>query len=67
MIISNKEKEDIMKIVDSLKDSDILLKGFIKASENEAKKKKDAFCGNYQVLWVLATLSNISLAGRSFI
>ena len=39
MIISNKEREDIVKIVDSLKDSDILLKEFIKTSENEAKKR----------------------------
>lgn len=40
MIISNKGREDIVKIVDSLKDSDILLKEFIKTSENEAKKKR---------------------------
>ena len=36
-IISNEEMEDIMKIVKSLEDSDLLIKGISKTIQNEAK------------------------------
>ena len=38
LIISNNEMEDIIKIVKSLKDSGLLLKGFSKTIQNEAKE-----------------------------
>ena len=43
LIISNEEVNDIMKIVQALKDSNILLKGVTKTSKNETKKQKGSF------------------------
>ena len=43
LIISNEETNDIMKIVQSLEDSNILLKGVTKTIENEAKMRKGGF------------------------
>ena len=40
LIISNEEMNDIMKIVQALEDSDILLKGVTKTIKNETKKQK---------------------------
>ena len=40
LIISNEEINDIMKIVQSLEDSNILLKGVTKTMENETKEQK---------------------------
>ena len=40
LIISNEEKNDIMKIVQALEDSNILLKGATKAIKNETKEQK---------------------------
>ena len=41
LIISNEEMEDIMKIVDSLEGSSLLIKGGSKTIENETKNKKE--------------------------
>ena len=43
LIISNDEMEDIIKIVKSLEDSGLLLKGVSEAIQNEAKKQKGGF------------------------
>ena len=43
LIISNDEMEDIIKIVESLEDSDLLLKGVSEAIPNEAKEQKGGF------------------------
>ena len=43
LIISNEEINDIMKIVQTLEDSNILLKGVTKTIENEAKEQKGVF------------------------
>ena len=43
MIISNKEMNDMMKIVQALEDSNILLKGVTKTIENETKEQKGGF------------------------
>ena len=40
LIISNKEMNDIMKIIQALEDSNILLKGVTKTINNETKKQK---------------------------
>ena len=41
LIISNKEMEDIIKIVQSLEDSGLLLKDFNETIQNEVKGQKD--------------------------
>ena len=40
LIISNEEMNDIMKIVEALEDSNILLKGVTKTIKNETKEQK---------------------------
>ena len=42
LIISNEEMNDIMKIVQALKDSNILIKGVTKTIKNETKEQKGA-------------------------
>ena len=42
-IISNDEMEEIMKIVKSLEDSNLLLKGVSEKIQNEAKEQKAGF------------------------
>ena len=42
-IISNKEMDDIMKLVKSLKYASLLIKGVSKTIQNEAKKQKGGF------------------------
>ena len=53
LIISNEEMNDIMKIVQALEDSNILLKGVTKTIKNETKEKKGGFlsmlCGTLGV------------------
>ena len=43
VVISNEEINDIMKIVQSLEDSGILLKGVTKTIKNETKEQKGGF------------------------
>ena len=43
LIISNEEMNDIMKIVQALEDSNILLKGVTKTIKNETKEQKRGF------------------------
>ena len=43
LIISNKEMNGIMKIVQALEDSNILLKGVTKTIKNETKEQKGGF------------------------
>ena len=43
MIISNEEMEDIMKIVKSLEQSGLLIKGIRETIKNEAKEQKGEF------------------------
>ena len=43
LIIPNEEMNDIMKIVQTLEDSNILLKGVIKTIKNETKEQKGGF------------------------
>ena len=43
LIISNEEMNDIMKIVQALEDSNILLKGLAKTIENETIEQKGGF------------------------
>ena len=43
LILSNNEMEDIIKIVKSLEDSGLLLKGVTEAVQNEVKEQKGGF------------------------
>ena len=43
LIISNEEMNDIMKIVQALQDSNILLTGVTKTIKNETKDQKGGF------------------------
>ena len=45
LIISNEKTNDIIKIVQALEDSNILLKGVTKTIENETKEQKGGFLG----------------------
>ena len=45
LMISNKEMEDIMKIVKSLEASGLLIKGVSETIKNEAKEQKRGFIG----------------------
>ena len=58
LIISNEEINDIMKIVQALEDSNILLKGVTKTIKNETEKQKGGFLS-----MLLATLE-ASLLGN---
>ena len=63
LIISNEEMNDIMKIVQALEDSNILLKGVTKTIENEAKEQKGGFLS--MLLGTLgASLSGNLLRGK---
>ena len=50
LITSNKEMNDIMKIVQALEDYNILLKGFTKTIKNETKEQKGGFLSMFWVL-----------------
>ena len=43
LIISNEEMSDVMKIVQALQDSNIILNGVTKTVENETKEQKGGF------------------------
>ena len=58
LIISNEEINDIMKIIQALEDSDILLKGVTKTIKNETKDQKEGF------LRMLLGTSGASLLGN---
>ena len=45
LIISNDEMDDILKIVKSLEDSGVLLKGVTETIQNEAKEQRGGFLG----------------------
>ena len=53
LIIFNEEMKDIIKIVESLKDSGLLIKGVSETIKNEAKEQKGGFPG--MLLGILGT------------
>ena len=62
-MISNDEMEDIIKIVESLKDSGLLLKGVSETIQNEAKEQKGGF-HNMLLDTLGASLLGNMLAGK---
>ena len=63
LIISNEEMNDIMKIVQALEDSNILLKGVTKTIEDETKEQKGGFL-NMLLGTLGASLLRNLLAGK---
>ena len=66
LIISNEEMNDIMKIVQALEDSNILLKGVTKTIKNETKEKKGVFLGMSLGTLGTSLLGNM-LAGKGMV
>ena len=63
LIIPNDEMEDIIKIVKSLEDSGLSLKGVSEATQNEAKEQKRGFLSMLLGTLAASLLGNI-LAGK---
>ena len=63
LIISNKEMNDIMKIVQALEDSDILLKGVTETIKNKTKKREGGFLGTLAGILGSILLQNL-LSGK---
>ena len=60
LIISNEEMNDIMKIVQALEDSNILLKGVTKTIKNETKEQKGEFLNMLLGILGASLLGNLS-------
>ena len=63
-IISNKEMEDIMKVVKSLEESGLLIKGITETIQNEAKEQEGGFLRTLLDTLAASMLKNM-LAGKS--
>ena len=66
LINSNKEMNDIMKIVQALEDSNILLKGVTKTIKNETKEQKGGFLSMLLGTLGASLLGNL-LAGKGIV
>ena len=66
LIISNEEMSDIMKIVQALQDSNILLKGFTTTIKNETKEQKGGFLSMLLGTLGASLLGNL-LAGKGIV
>ena len=66
MIISNEEMNDIMKIVQGLEDSNILLKGVTKTIKNETVEQKGGFLSMLLGTLGASLLGNI-LSGKGLV
>ena len=64
-IISNEEMDDIMKIVKSLKEFRLLIKGFSETIQNKAKEQKGAFLSMF-LGTLVASLLGYLLTGKEF-
>ena len=73
LIISNDEIEDIIKIVKSLEDSGLLLKGVSETVQNEAKEQKGGFLSmllgtlGASLLENILTVQGINRAGEGIV
>ena len=66
LIISNKKMNDIMRIVQTLADSNILLKGITRTIKNEIKHQKGGFLSMLLGTFGASLLGNI-LAGKGIV
>ena len=73
LIISNDEMEDIIKIVKSLEDSGLLLKGVTETVQNEVKEQKGGFLSmllgtlGASLLENILTVQGINRAGEGIV
>ena len=67
LIISNEEMNDVIKIVQALEDSNILLKGVTKTIENETKEQKGGFFLSMLLGTVGASLLGNLLTGKGIV
>ena len=63
LITSNKKMNDIIKIIQALEDSNILLKGITKTINNETKEQKEGFLSMLLGTLGVSLLGNM-LAGK---
>ena len=66
LIISNEEMNDIIKIVQALENSNILLKGATETIKNETKEQKGGFLGTLVVTLRSISLGNL-LSGKGIV
>ena len=66
LIISNEEMNDIMKIIQTLEDSNILLKRVTKTIRNETKEQKGGFLSMLLGTLAASLLGNL-LAGKGIV
>ena len=66
LIISNEEMNDIIKIIQSLEDSNILLKGVTNTVKNEAKEQKGGFLSMLSGTLGASLLGNV-LSGKGIV
>ena len=66
LIISNEQMNDIMKIIQALEDSNILLKGVTKTIKNETKEQKGGFLSMLLGTLGASLLGNL-LAGKGIV
>ena len=66
LIVSNEEMNDIMRIVQALEDSNILLKGVTKTIKNKTKEQKGGFLSMLLGTLGASLLGNI-LAGKGIV
>ena len=66
LIISNKKMNDIMKIVQAVEDSNILLKGVTKTIKNEKREQEGGFLSMLLVTLGASLLENL-LSGKEIV
>ena len=66
LITSNEEMNDIIKIVKSVEDSGLLIKGVSETIKNEEKEQKRGFLGGASLLGNLLTGKGTIRAGEHF-
>ena len=64
LIIEQEDMNDIMKIIETLKNSDILLKRVTKAIENETKEQRGGFLGILLGTLGASLLGNLLTGGK---
>ena len=67
LIISNNEMNDIIKIVKSLEDSEVLLKGFSETIKHEAKEQRGGFLSMLFGTLGASLLGNLLIGGKGVI
>ena len=67
LIIENEDMDDIMKIIEALENSGILLKGVTKTIENEAKEQRGEFLSMLLGTLGVSLLGNLLSGGKGFL